>query len=263
MKTTNITILILVFLIILMVGFFSYSYCMACSDYGDLCPDKDKPVIAQCPETKMTESCLACHVVRDGKFSLKEVAPDAWRQYPNNKTKVISIDGSEVGYYILDAIDSEGIDKYFRYLTIHKIDYAIIEIQSPGGSLFEAWRIVGLMREWKARGNVVETRVHGFAASAGFLVFISGSKGHRLVNAQAELMWHEVMTLEGYKLSTPSSKEEEARILRHLQDTGNAWSAECSNLSKKEIDKKIHNMEFWMNGKQARENGFADGFLNE
>ena len=235
------------------------------SDYGDLCKDKAKtPVVQQCPIVKMTESCLTCHTLNnEGKFVLKEVAQDGWRTYPNNATSIIKQNKEEVGYFLLDSIDDDAIKQYFDYLNLWNIKKAIIEIQSPGGSLFGAWRIVGLMRSWESKGFTIETRCHGFAASAGFLIFASGTKGHRFVNEQAELMWHEVMSFKMFSLDTPSSSEEGARVLRHLQNTGNDWLSKCSKLSKEEMDEKIRNHEFWMNGKQAIEYGFADAFLNK
>jgi len=212
----------------------------------------------------MTDSCLVCHTLNsEGKFVLKEVASDGWRTYPTRSMKIMQEGDNNVGFFLLEGIDDDGIKAYFEYLHRYKIKKAIIEIQSPGGSLFSAWRIVGLMRAWESKGLIIETRCHGFAASAGFLIFASGTKGHRFVNEQSELMWHELLTFKMFSLDTPSSTEEEARILRHLQDTGNTWLAKCSNLTKEEIDKKIHKCEFWMNGKQALEFGFADGFLNE
>lgn len=233
-------------------------------DYGtSLYPDKT-PVVQQCPVCKMTESCLLCHTLNsDGKFALKEVPLDTWRTYPSRSMKIIKENENDIGYFLLESIDDDGIKAFFEYLNRYNIKKAIIEIQSPGGSLFSAWRVVGLMRTWESKGLTIETRCHGFAASAGFLIFASGTKGHRFVNEQSELMWHELLTFKMFSLDSPSSTEEEARILRHLQDTGNTWLAKCSNLTKEELDKKIHKCEFWMNGQQAVDFGFADGFLNE
>ena len=75
-------------------------------------------------------------------------------------------------------------------------------------------------------------------------------------------MWHELLSFEMFgKVSTPSDKEEEARVLRFLQDTRNEWLSQHCKLTKKELDEKIRKREFWMTGEQAIEYGFADGRL--
>ena len=119
------------------------------------------------------------------------------------------------------------------------------------------------MRYWMAKGKIIETRCHGFAMSAGFLIFSSGSKGHRLVSQSAEFMWHELLTFKMFAIETPSSTEEQSRILRHLQDTGNEWLSSVSNMTKEEIDDAIHKKEYWLRGSEMVEKGFADGFLGK
>ena len=133
-----------------------------------------------------------------------------------------------------------------------------IEIQSPGGSLFEAWRIVGLMKRYELRGMTIETTCHGFAASAGFLILASGTKGHRYATPTAHLMWHELMSLSLFKIETPSSSEETSRTLRKLQNIANSWLAEVSCMSKEEIDSMVKNRDFWMTGEEALQRCFVD-----
>jgi len=208
----------------------------------------------ECPFTKMQEKCLYCHTVPS--FALKEVAPDATLSYPNSNTKIIG----KVGYYFLEDIDADRVRAFFEYISWHDVDHIVIEIQSPGGSLFNAWRIVGLMDYWKSKGYVIETRVHGFAASAGFLIFANGSLGHRFASKTCELMWHELTTFKFFAIEGPSDKEDEARTLRHLQTTANTWLAARSKLSAEEWDKRIRKKEWWCNGKQAKdEYGLSDG----
>lgn len=119
------------------------------------------------------------------------------------------------------------------------------------------------MQDWQDSGGVIETRVNGFAASAGFLIFVARSKGHRLVGKQSDLMWHELISFKMFDVSSPSDKEEEGRVLRHLQNIRNDWLATRGKLSKKEIDDLVHKREFWMSGKQAVDYGFADKFIGE
>lgn len=222
--------------------------------------EKEKKKESICPISKINADCLQCHVLRikDGKpvFGLKEIKQDAYRQYPSG-TQVI--DGK--GYYLVGEItngESNLIRDHFDYLKSHNIKYTVFDVHSPGGSLFAAWRIKGLMDEFESEGGIIETRTRGFAASAGAILFVAGTKGYRIINAQAEIMFHELWSVKFLDISTPADKEDEARVLRHLQDTISSWLATRGKLSKDELDQRMRKKEFWLSGKEAFENGFAD-----
>ena len=226
-------------------------------------PKEEKtPVVkGKCPKTQVVGDvgdCMRCHV--EGSFAVKETLPDATFAYPNRATKIFQ-GKNPFGYYVLEDILPDPLKEYLDYLEWKGIKKAVIELYSPGGSLFAAWRIVGIMNMAKAKGMVIETRCHGFAASAGFLIFISGSMGHRAISPQSEVMWHELISFKFIAIDTPSSSEDEAKILRHLQDTANEYIATRCKLSKEELDKRVKNKEFWMNGKEAYRDGFADKLL--
>ena len=223
---------------------------------------EDKAQFVKCPETTMQRECLTCHIAgkmpgAKTRFPVKEAAPDVWRVYPTPSMQIIE----DEGYFFLTDIDSEAIKKFFNYLAQHQIKKAVIEMHSPGGALFDAQRIIGLMRYWQSQGIRIETRLFGAAFSAGFYIFTAGDV--RLVDEYADLMWHEIQTFSGFgfQIETPSDKEEAARVLRHLQDIRNDYLATRGKLTKQEIDAKIARKEFWMSGKEAVEFGFADEFI--
>ena len=220
----------------------------------DGCKKDENKKIQECPKTLMQEKCLFCHIVPS--FALRETAPDATLTYPNANTKIMG----KVGYYLLTTIDADRVKDFFDYVSWHDIDHIVIEVQSPGGPLFEAWRIVGMMDYWKSKGYIIETRVYGFAASAGFLIFANGSKNHRFASSTCELMWHELVTFKLFDVAGPSDKEDEGKVLRHLQTTANTWLAARSKLTSDEWDLRIRKKEFWCNGQQAKEEyGLSDG----
>ncbi len=213
-----------------------------------------------CPKTTMVNSCMECHI--KGNFKIKETRPDAHLIYPNVNMRILGWEtGKLEGHFLLTTIDGDLVREFFDYLREKKITKAVIEVHSPGGGLFTAQRIISLMQEYRAEGGQIETRVNGFAASAGFLIFVAGDKGKRFVCPQADLMWHELISFKLFAIDTPASSEEGARVMRHLQDTANARLAEVSKLSKSEIDEKIKNREFWMTGIDAVRFGFADKLL--
>jgi len=224
-------------------------------------PQKEEVVskveVNYCPKTKLTDSCMMCHVVPD--WTLKEKEPYSNRVFPKTTTMFLEDEG-KTAVVLVTNIESPEIEGFFEYVKWHpEINKCIFEIHSPGGSLFEAWRIVGLMNFWKAKGMIVETRCYGFAASAGFIVFLNGTPGHRFASPTAELMWHELYSFAFFKISRPSDVEDEAVILRHLQDTASTYLAKRSILTKEEWDEKVRKKEFWCNGAEATNFGISDG----
>jgi len=218
---------------------------------------------SKCPINSIynLDKCMLCHTLPN--FKLKEGKPDEGRVYPNDSMRVIGQkDGREVGYYLLEDISSDNIFDFFQYLSFHDIDYAVIELHSPGGSLLDAWRIVGIMQGWEGEkeGRVIETRCNGFAASAGFLIFITGTKGHRLAASTAEMMWHE-LSVQVMRVETPSSSEDTSLVYRHLQDTANEWVSRRGFMTKEEVDDLVAKKEFWLRGSEALEKGFVDRIL--
>lgn len=223
---------------------------------------KDKPATI-CPKTKMVESCTTCHVGSD--FRIKETKPDAHIDYPNYTTKIIGWEtGNLKGYFLLEAINSDMLSNALKFFRQHHIKYITIEIFSPGGSVMHAWRMIGMIRQFESEGNIIETRVNGMALSAGFMLFISGTKGYRYINPQAELMAHELMSFKLFDIATPSSKQREADILRHLQDTIDFYIVSRSNVTKEELEKYTKDWgEWWVRGTDAIKYGFADKLIGE
>ncbi len=210
-----------------------------------------------CPTTKMDDGCLSCHTAPD--WSLIEKAININRKFPIGPTMTVSKDG-KIATILITGIVSAEVESFFEYSDWHPdIEKAVFEIHSPGGSLFEAWRIIGLMEYYKSRGLIIETRVHGFAASAGFIIFVNGTKDHRFASKTAELMWHELYSFSFFKVDRPSGLEDEAKVLRHLQNTASKYLAERSTLTIKQWDEKVHKKDFWISGDQAVQYGLSDG----
>jgi ATP-dependent protease ClpP protease subunit len=219
-----------------------------------------------CPITQVSgkiDDCMECHLPKT--FKIKESLPFEDWEMPNYSSSMIIEDNKPVGkfkiYGSVGGSDPRNLDEFFIYLDMnHKeVKKMVIEIHSPGGSLFEGYKTIGVMKYWRSKGYKIETRVHGFAASAAFFIFCGGDT--RLVSPEAELMWHELITFAMFDVSGPADKEDQAAVLRHLQDTANTMLSEVSNMTKDEIDQKIRKKEYWMNGRQAFEDGFATGIL--
>jgi ATP-dependent protease ClpP protease subunit len=238
------------------------------AENGELTPtpipvEKKEEPVKWCPTTLISNNdmCMTCHVISGGKFVLKDTKPDAHVDYPAGAKILNYGTNKEAGYYLLDIIYANSVQKMFWFFAERGITHVVVEIYSYGGGLFDAWRIKGLFDEWKEGGGTIETRVYGGALSAGFMIFAAGSKGHRFVTSTAEFMWHEAQIGQWFEVTSASKEEEKARVLRHLEDNTNAWLATRGKLSKKEIDEKIAFKEFWFTGIEAVKMGFADGFI--
>jgi len=236
-------------------------------DYGVATEEPKEVPIKWCPTSLISDNdkCMLCHVVSGGKFVLKQTEPDAHIPYPATG-KILNYGTPDAqGYFFLtgsiNSSDSGSIKELFDILDKHNIKHCIIEIYSGGGELFAGWRFKGVMDIWMAKGNIIETRLLGVAASAAATVFVAGSNGYRFMNPQAELMFHELWQFKFLDIATPSDKEDEAKALRHLMDTMTSFLASRSKMTKEEIDTKVHKKEFWVNGIEAVEFGFADGFI--
>jgi ATP-dependent protease ClpP protease subunit len=220
-----------------------------------------------CPTTKISDNnkCLDCHVLIPGKpvkFGLREINPHKQYDYPNFNFRFEDGD-CRVGRLLLTDINSEAVEKTLVYLNRYpECKKLIIELHNPGGSMFGMWRIVSLMDSFKARGGIIETQCQGFSASASFIVFVNGSKGHRFVAPESFHMWHEAMSLSMFDIKTASSTEEEAKLMRKFQDAAHNWLAARSKVSKEKLDQLVSKKEYWLTGTEMVEMGFADGYIS-
>jgi len=178
---------------------------------------------------------------------------------PNCNTTIVNNQGH---IFIGDIDSSEVADAFAYFASIEKFSKTvIIELHSPGGAYFDAVRIVGIMRTYESKGWIVQTEVHGLAASAAFLIFEAGSPDHRLANSTAEFMWHEI-SIAMCNIYTSATSKDLTTVLKHLQDEANQFIADHCDLTKKEIDNRIYKQEFWFNGETGLKNGTVDHLLD-
>jgi ATP-dependent protease ClpP protease subunit len=164
-------------------------------------------------------------------------------------------------YTKVNAIDFETLrDEFIRYERA-KVERIIIDLFSFGGSVFDAMAMGALIEEQTHKGIVVEIRARGIVASAGLIVMVSGSKGHRLIDPNAMVMWHEMSVTKWLSTESVSDKEDEAKVLRRIEDKTNTYLASRSLMKPEEISNKIKKHEFWMDADEAVKYGFADGLL--
>lgn len=217
------------------------------------------PYESICPVTRISDNarCLDCHYVQhnDGQRPKWMVKPNATETLPDGFTWM-NEEGRKVGRLLLEDIDSGPVERVFDLLRRHNANKLVIELQSPGGVMFEMLRIVGLMCEWKNEpGHIIETRVYGGACSAALIVFANGSIGHRYASRGAMLMWHKI------RMANASENPDAQKVLDKLNGNANSWLSKRCKLSVEELETKIRDGDWWMTADEAVEAGIADGFV--
>lgn len=225
----------------------------------------EAPADSKCPIPEKAYAgmdCFKCHI--QGDFSVKETIDNDKYVYPNKFMERKVINDEEVMVFFLSDIPWNELRDCFTYMENNGLKKIIIEIHSGGGGIYDALRNKNIIEHYRNKGFVIETHMYGLAASAGLFLFLTGDT--QLISPGALGMWHEIQSFSvsfgiSIKRSTPSSSEEEARIMRWLNNVMQAYIAERTNLTIEELDKQVKNRELWITDAQAIEYGFATGLL--
>ena len=132
-----------------------------------------------------------------------------------------------------------------------------VEINSPGGSVFEGQRIYSALRSMSARGVEITTTVNGLAASMGSVILMAGDK--RQMTHGSRIMIHEASTIA----------MGDSRALRKTADLLEGISSEIAGIYAERTggeQKAIRNLMFaetWMTAEQAKENGFVNTVIKD
>jgi len=234
--------------------------------------EKEKAPEVFCPKTKISDNnlCLKCHVLTKNGFALIETPIESGYTAKPFGLDVIQEkkDGPPVGYVKIIDINHEWFKDITQYIEVHpEIQKLIVEIHSPGGSVMDAWRIVGYIDELRSRGIEIETKCYGYAASAGFMLFVSGDIGKRFVSPWAELMTHKVWTFGMFHIANPDTSEDETNLLKHFQTNINNFILTRVNqdaitpMTREMIEDNTYKRDWWVTGKEAVDLGVADGFV--
>ena len=132
-----------------------------------------------------------------------------------------------------------------------------VEINSPGGSVFEGHRIYNSLREMSSRGVPITTTVNGLAASMGSVILMAGDT--RQITKGSRIMIHEASTMA----------QGDSKSLRKTADMLEGISAEIAGVyaertgGDKEAIRDLMHAETWMDAAQAKENGFVQSIVGE
>ena len=137
------------------------------------------------------------------------------------------------------------------------IDGIEIEINTPGGSVFEGQRIFNALREMSARGVEITATVNGLAASMGSVILMAGDK--RRMTAGSRVMIHEASTIAA---GDARALKQQADLLESISAEIAGIYAERSGMDEDDI-RKMMMAETWMTADEAKANGFVDVILKD
>lgn len=192
-------------------------------------------------------------------FNAKEkggVSPLAFDRW-NPAIKASDENDNTIGIYDpigYDYWDDSGVTAKRISAALRSLDGAdvVVNINSPGGDVFEGLAIYNLLREYKGH---VTVRVLGVAASAAS--FIAMAADEIQIARAGFFMIHNAWTgLWGNR----NSLRETADFLEQIDDTIADIYHVRSGLSMDEL-KADMDKERWINGRDAIDSGFADAFL--
>lgn len=192
-------------------------------------------------------------------FNAKEkggVSPFAFDRW-NPAIKASDENDNTIGIYDpigYDYWDDSGVTAKRISAALRSLDGAdvVVNINSPGGDVFEGLAIYNLLREYKGH---VTVRVLGVAASAAS--FIAMAADEIQIARAGFFMIHNAWTgVWGNR----NDLRETAEFLEQIDDTIADIYHVRSGLSMDEL-KADMDKERWINGRDAIDSGFADAFL--
>lgn len=129
----------------------------------------------------------------------------------------------------------------------------LLIINSPGGSVFEGWRLFDELRAASLAGHKVTTKVRGMAASMAAVLVQAGDE--RIIGPESYLMVHEPSSMAWGKAF---EVKEQALLLERLNDQIAEKFAIRSGKTKTEMKKLFERTDAWFNAEQCIKHGFAD-----
>lgn len=150
--------------------------------------------------------------------------------------------------------------KKIQELSTLKESSIEVYINSYGGLTDVCFHIVALVEMAKAKGITVKTIVVGSAYSAGSMLAITGTKGHRYIDKNAEHLIH-YGEFDGYRKSTPTQVDRgSARFKRHALNLLNHYK-KYSNVP--DLEEHIKDDFFWIDAKSCIKWKLADKYMEQ
>lgn len=161
-------------------------------------------------------------------------------------------------HYLSGEIENENIRDAIKWILFENLQpkkppYLTLYVNTAGGMLYQAIALIDVMRNSKIP---VRTIGLGTVCSAGFLIFSSGARGHRIIYKNTEIMCHQYSdAIEGKHHDLKSTFKElelsSDRMIRIL--------SENTGLDARTVKRKLlPESDVWMTAEELVEYGVAD-----
>jgi len=164
--------------------------------------------------------------------------------------------------FLVGEIDYESVKKIIKWIvfenTLTTRTPLTLYINSHGGSLLDAFALIEVMRKSKRK---IRTVGIGSVMSAGFLIFVSGTKGERYITKTASTLCHQLSTeIEGKHHDINSYYKETERNNQNMVEI----LSESCELDKNEIKKiLLPPTDVWLTANEMVQFKLADKYYED
>jgi ATP-dependent Clp endopeptidase proteolytic subunit ClpP len=137
------------------------------------------------------------------------------------------------------------------------VDVLDIEINSPGGSVFDGYTIYREIKSLRDRGVTVNATITGMAASMASVICMACDKVSMVKHGR--MMIHDASSAAQ---GNAQSLRKTAELLEGISDDIAGIYAERTGLDKQEV-REMMKRETWMTARESLANGFVDEVLGE
>lgn len=163
-------------------------------------------------------------------------------------------------FYLSGDIDEHSVSDCVKWILAENManrhTHLNLYINSLGGDLYQAFGLIDLM---KASRIPVYTIGIGSLMSAAFLIFISGSKGNRIMTKNTSVMSHQFSTYyEGKEHDVKASEKETRYIKQRMLDV----IKDSCTMDERMIKRKLlPPSDVWLSADECVELGVADSIF--
>lgn len=167
-------------------------------------------------------------------------------------------------HFLTGDIDEENIGNAIKWLVYEHLDIETnpnkvltLYINSDGGYLTDAFALIDVMKQSRF---TIQTIGLGTIASAAFLIFACGTKGHRFIARNTSIMSHQFSDAFEGKYHDIKAQMKENEL---TNDKMFKLLKEVSNLDAKQIKAKLlPPSDAWLTSDELIQFGIADHYLN-
>jgi ATP-dependent Clp protease protease subunit len=156
----------------------------------------------------------------------------------------------EVGGIFGEGVTADEIQKEIQNNPDAK--EIVVHISSPGGGVFEGWTIGNIL---KNSGKKTTARIEAFCASIATYIALSCDRVE-MAETGRFMIHNPTLGLEGEEADMAKAQEQLSKI---KDDLINIYRAK-TGLSVNQLSKMMDE-ETWFDAKEAKSNGFVDGFM--